>query len=219
MLLEDDVIRLMREEYFSRLAEPIKIIFFGCENEYCHIVEQLYSEISELSDKIIVLKKDEMLDGFVPAVILKSLNKGEIKFRGIPSGTEFPVFIETIVRISNGETGFTKRFEERVKKIDKHTDIKIFVTPSCPYCPKMVSTSYMFAMLNENIEAEAWEVTEFTDIKDRYEVLAAPKIVINDEVYFEGLVSPNKFLQNIRIALYPDEMEGAKLSSGQTSEV
>ena len=219
MLLEDDVKRLMREEYFSKLVEPVKIFFFGCGSQYCHVAEQLYSEISELSGKIMVLKGDDVFDGFAPTVILKSLNEGVVKFRGIPSGTEFPVFIETIVRISNGETGFTRRFEEDVRRIDKHINIKIFTTPSCPYCPKMVSTAYMFALLNENVEADAWEIMEFPSVKNRYEVLAAPKIVVNDEVYFEGLVSPDKFLKNIKIILYPDKMHKAKLSSGQTSEV
>ncbi len=210
-LLSDEDKKIIMNDYWSRLQDTVKLIYINKKDtsdcQYCDIIKQLYNELANMSEKITLEEYYyEELDPKIlnkykiktaPVVVIKGRNKGLIKFYGIPSGMEFPSFIETIVKASKGETDLPQDIIKEISKIDKDVNIKVFVTPTCPYCPKMVSTSFMFAMLNENIEAEAWESIEFPDIAKDYGVHAVPKVVINDEVSWEGMVPPDYLLHNI----------------------
>lgn len=231
-LLSDEDRKIIIEEYWSRLSDKVKIIYINSRSEtcqYCGMIRQLYEELSSDSDKIEFVEYylEDDIKYFretynikaAPVVVLQGLNKGGIKFYGIPSGMEFPSFIEAIVRISRGETDLSRSLEEEIKGIDKYINIQVFVTPSCPYCPKMVSSSYLFAMLNENIDSEAWEVIEFPFISEKYNVSAVPKIVINNIVSWEGLVPPEYLLHNIYAAIYPEKIREKTFYRGPTNKI
>jgi len=212
-LLKDDDRKILIEEYWNRLVDPVELIYINTRDsycQYCSIIKQLYTELSELTDKIIFKEhyfedqdyiKAKYNVNYAPSTVLKGKNKGLIKFYGIPAGQEFPSFIETLVILSNGSHGLSKDLVDNIQRIRKPVNIKVFVTPSCPYCPKMVFTSFQFAFINEYIEAEAWEAMEFSTVAEKYDVMAVPKVVINDKVEWEGLVPPEYLLQRIIHAL------------------
>jgi len=214
-LLDDENRRILKEEYWSRLENPVKLVFFNSKDpscQYCDLVKQILMEISdpELTDKIEVVEYDFDNDlelrkrlGVIkaPAVIIQGVNKGLIKYYGVPAGTEFPTFLETILHVSTGDVHLPSNVAEEVEAIEDKVNIKVFVTTSCPYCPKMLHTSYMFAMINRNIEAEGWEVSGFPDIASEYGVYAVPKVVVNEKVEWEGAVPPDYLLRRIKEAL------------------
>ncbi len=231
-LLSDEDRKIIVEEYWSRLSNDVKLIYINSRDDrcqYCDIIRQLYEELSSESDKLRLEEyyyeddteyfKEKYSVKAAPVIVLEGVNEGKIKFYGIPSGMEFPSFIETIVRISRGETDLPKSIEKEIRGIDKYANIQIFVTPSCPYCPKMVSTSYMFAMLNKNINSEAWESIEFPEISMKYDVTAVPKIVINNSVSWEGLVPPEYLLHNLYIELYPEKVKEKTFYKGPVERI
>jgi predicted DsbA family dithiol-disulfide isomerase len=50
------------------------------------------------------------------------------------------------------------------------------------------------AIASARVSAECIEATEFPDLSQRYQVMAVPKIVINDKVQFEGAIPEKDFL-------------------------
>ena len=50
------------------------------------------------------------------------------------------------------------------------------------------------AIASERVTAECIEATEFPELSRRYQVMAVPKIVINDRVEFEGALPEPQFL-------------------------
>jgi predicted DsbA family dithiol-disulfide isomerase len=50
------------------------------------------------------------------------------------------------------------------------------------------------AVASSRVRAECIEATEFPDMAQRYQVMAVPKIVINDRVQFEGALPEQQFL-------------------------
>ncbi len=214
-LLDDENRRILKEEYWSKLVNPVKLVFFTSsrpECQYCDLVGQILSEISdkELTDKIEVLTIDFDSDtdmrkrlGIIkaPAIVIQGVNKGLIKYYGVPAGTEFPTFLETIVHVSTGEVHLPQSVAEEVEALEDNVNIKVFVTTSCPYCPRMLHAAYMFAMLNRHIEAEGWEVSGFPDIAETYGVYAVPKVVVNEKIAWEGAVPPEHLLRRVKEAL------------------
>ena len=50
------------------------------------------------------------------------------------------------------------------------------------------------AIASEKVRAECIEANQFPEISQRYQVMAVPKIVINDRVEFEGALPEPQFL-------------------------
>ena len=50
------------------------------------------------------------------------------------------------------------------------------------------------AVASSRVRAECIEATEFPEMAERYQVMAVPKIVINDRVQFEGALPEPQFL-------------------------
>ncbi len=209
---------IIKSEYWSKLTNRVRLIYFDTRREdcqYCSTIRNLYRELTDMSDLLdldIVYFEDnpELAKKYevsaAPTVVLKGANKGLLKFYGLPAGSEFPNFIDIIVKVSNGATDLNREIINKIHKIirDK-VKIKVFITPTCPYCPRMVSLVFQFAIVSEYVDAEAWEAVEFPEESRRYDVKAVPKTIINEDLSFEGLVSPEYLLHYIYHALYGAE--------------
>jgi glutaredoxin len=72
--------------------------------------------------------------------------------------------------------------------------LQVFVTPSCPYCPRAVVLAHRLAYASPYVTADAVEVTEFPDLRDRYHVMGVPRTVIDGVVSVEGAVPEGMLL-------------------------
>jgi predicted DsbA family dithiol-disulfide isomerase len=59
------------------------------------------------------------------------------------------------------------------------------------------------AIASPRVRAECIEATEFPELAERYQVMAVPKIVINDKVGFEGAIPERDFLGAVLRAVGP----------------
>ena len=210
MALLDEETRRQVAELLSQMEEKIELIFFSTlgKCQYCTDIKNLIEELAEISDKIeikhYVLEKDtdkakEYGVEAAPQMIIKGKNKGEIRFYGIPSGHEFGAFLLTLLDVSRGDTNeLTDDLKEEVKNLDKELNFKVFVTPTCPYCPAAVRLAYSFALLNPKVKAEAYEAVEYGDVATMYNVRGVPKTVVNEKIQFEGAYPPDIVLKKIK---------------------
>jgi glutaredoxin-like protein len=137
---------LLRKEFDSRLADPVKLVVFTQEREceYCGETRQIAEELAALSDKITAQVYDLVADKAtaeafgvdkIPAIVpLRVQAGGErdygIRFFGIPSGYEFMSVVEDIFDISNGATSLKPKTKEALAKIAEPVHIQVFVTPT-----------------------------------------------------------------------------------------
>lgn len=94
--------------------------------------------------------------------------------------------IEDLKGVSKNEAEISSKAMEIVAKIDKPMKIQVYVTPTCPYCPKAVGIAHKFALLDKNITGEMIEASEFYKESEEAGVSAVPHIVINGGVNFVG---------------------------------
>jgi len=218
-------------ERLNQMVNPVKMIAFAPvsnliapgrrECAFCTELRELMSELADLHDKLQVefvdpyadpvraaaydLKKDEQ--GYlVPAIVLAGLQNGEevdygIRFYGIPAGYEFATLLEDILMISTGHHHLSPQVLDEVTKIDKPVDMMVFVTPTCPYCPRAVLTAHQFAFVNPNIRGAMIEAMEFEQLSQDWNVYGVPKTVINEMVEFEGAMPDNMVLRYLENAL------------------
>ncbi|MCF7932971.1 MAG: thioredoxin family protein [Acholeplasmataceae bacterium] len=191
-LLNADISNQIKS-FLSPMKDPVEIVVFTKEDpcETCAETVQLMEEVGVLSEKITVTLKDLNTDHedaalygitLTPSFVMLSGDgqyKG-VKFNGIPAGHEINSFLSAIMDMSGLDFGFPDAIKDRIKKIEKDVNIKVFVTLSCPHCPGAVQSAHRLAMLSDNIEGEMIEAQTFFDLSDKYQVSGVPKIVIND---------------------------------------
>ncbi len=191
------------EKILSEMKEKVTVMFF---RDKANRFESILDELSKINSKVVVEKyfssseesKKIGLELF-PSIVFKE--KPNVRFIGLPLGYEFSVFLQDILSISNNRIDLSLDAAKKISKIDKKVNIKVFVTPTCPYCPGAVYIAHQFALLNTNIVSEMIEAIEFPELAEKYDVYAVPKIVINDKVEFEGAVPDNFFANKVLEAL------------------
>ncbi len=209
-LLEDKDKQFLKEKFSKELDKKVKIVFFSNELncQYCKEIKMLLDEVKELDDKIEVTEfnfhnsKDEAAkygieDSPAIAMLKEDGSDTGIRFYGIPSGYEFSTFIEDIIMISTGKHQLSDKAVEEIKKIEKPVDIKVFVTPTCPYCPKAVFLAHQLAFINKNITGKMYESMEYQELAQKYNVYGVPKSIVNDSVEFEGAVPEKVYVKHV----------------------
>ncbi|MEN2975324.1 MAG: thioredoxin family protein [Candidatus Caldarchaeales archaeon] len=198
----------LEKKFEKELEKDVRIILLTRKDdcEYCETARQLVEEVSSTSNKLNPEIYDVDRDREIasrwridktPAILLFGEKEYGVRFFGLPSGYEFTTLIEDIIDVSRGTSRLSSRTKEVLKSIDKPIHIQVFVTPSCPYCPRVVRLAHQFAIENTMITGDMIESLEFQELAGRYNVLAVPKTVINDQVFFEGAVPEPLFLQQV----------------------
>jgi glutaredoxin-like protein len=206
--MKDKVTLLLFTQEPSRLIVPDHLK--GQECVFCKETRELLKEVSALSDKLELIIYDFSGDkekaaeygiDKIPATIILGQKDYGIRFFGIPSGYEYSSLIEAILNVSMGQTGLSQKTKEALKTIDKDIHIQIFVTPTCPYCPLVVHLGHQFALESPRIRADMVESTEFPHIAHKYNIFGVPKTVINENIFLDGAVPEETFLENVLRAL------------------
>ena len=202
----------LKDIFSSKLKYDVRILVFtqNFECSYCKENRELMEELVALTDKIKIEvydfeeHKDKAREygiDKIPAIALLGDKDYGIRFFGIPTGYEFGALIDDIIDVSNRKSRLASTSKEALKRVNKSMNIKVFVTPTCPYCPKMVRLAHQTAIESDYITAHMIESIEFPQLANRYNVMAVPKTIIDDNIEFEGAVPEPYFIQYILAAL------------------
>ncbi len=184
--------KVLRERLAS-LERPVKLILFTQEMEcqFCRETHELMEETADLSDKINLevyhfvndkAKADELGIDKIPAVAVLTEDGKDygIRFFGIPAGYEFMSLLESIEMVAKGDSGLAPNTREKLKLIKEPLNLQVFVTPTCPYCPRAVILAFRMAVESEFITSAMIEATEFPHLSNKYGVSGVPHTVIGN---------------------------------------
>ncbi len=213
MPLMDEETKQEVKKILDSLESEVKIVFFkeniNCPS--CPAAEEFLKEVAGLSSKIKLEIYNKYIDeeknaqyapAQLPAIFIETPHSGKrVIFYGIPAGYEFVSFIEALKASSSGKPELEQETIEKIKTIDKKANIKVFVTPTCPYCPAAVVLAHRLAIANPNIVSEMIETGEFPQLAAKYQVEGVPKIVINDKVHLVGAQQESAFVAAVMDSL------------------
>jgi glutaredoxin-like protein len=223
-LLNDQISQQVRQA-LAAMTVPVKVLVFtqaaggALECEMCGETRQLIEEVAALSDQITVEVRDFVADADVakrynidkiPAIAV--LRDGDepidygIHLYGVPSGYEFSTLIEDLLMVSHGEHGLNQATLKELAKLAEPVHIQVYITPTCPYCPRAVVLAHRLAMASPWITADMVESMEFPQLANKYQVYGVPRTVINDVIHIEGAVPEAHLVQGLMTVLDQDEM-------------
>jgi glutaredoxin-like protein len=196
-------------EYFNNFKNPVTVLYFNSEKvnpEYCDSTLSILNEITQLSENVKIEthsidERNPMAAYYdiitAPAIAIQSDTDVGIRYYGIPSGYEFSTLINSITIVGNGNVNLPDFVQENSKLLTKKMEIMVFVTPSCPRCPRAAIMANKLAFTNENITSKVIEANEFPELTKKYSVMAVPKTIINEEHSFEGIYGDEHFMNEL----------------------
>jgi glutaredoxin-like protein len=192
----------------DELAGEVKIVFFK-ENLLCQTcgpAEDFYKELSALSAKVKLEVFNRVTDTekaavygvtLTPAAVIEGANGARVRFYGIPAGYEFVSLLEALKNSAAAAQELAPETLAALAGLKAPVNIKVFVTPTCPYCPSAVVLAHRFALASPQITAEMVEATEFPDLSTKYEVEGVPKIVVNEKTHLVGAQPESEMLKAV----------------------
>ena len=149
-ILNDSDREFVRNRFENELVNEVNLTLFtqsdlgglvlpGRECETCAPTEQLLKEVSETSDLINFKKLDIQKDAEeaarcgisrIPSFLVSREDETNIRYLGIPAGTEFPVMMEALVNVSSGEPKLAEETKAFLQTLTDEVLIKTFVTPN-----------------------------------------------------------------------------------------
>jgi glutaredoxin-like protein len=189
----------------------VQIIFFeqsiGCET--CaptrRVLEQIVAENPDVALEVLnlVLDKEKAAEygvDRVPAVIVSAQGRDRIRYYGAPLGNELPTLLQAINMAATGETKLSDESRAQLKALTAPVDVQVFFTPTCVYCPQMISLANQAAIESSFVTAVAIDATEFPDLVRRYNVNGVPKTVFNDAKELLGAAPESEFIASLAIS-------------------
>ncbi len=225
-LRDQDVIR---QRFQTEMPSRVRIDYFTQrksqlyipgrqECPLCQETKALLEEIAHLGDRVSLTVHElsesreaasELAVDKVPGIVIRGQANRPVRFFGIPSGSQFPDFIETIIDASRGAVDLKPETVKVLRKVKSPVWVQVFVTPTCPYSPALARNAHRLGLQNPKVKADVVEVGEFPQLMQRYGIRAVPTTVIDDKVIIPGGMDEASLMQAISRVV-----EGRPVSAG-----
>jgi glutaredoxin-like protein len=197
--------------HLAVIEEPVRLLFFtqtfGAPDTVM-IAKQVLDEIVSLNDHLsleevnFVLEQDRArqygVEQIPTIVLLKGDQDTRIRFLGAPAGYEFMSLIEAVILAGTSDSGLTPESRALVAShVTTPLEIQVFVTPTCPHCPRAVTLAHRLAVESPLITASCVEATEFMDLSRKFRVTGVPKTIVNESIEILGALPEDQFVRTV----------------------
>lgn len=188
---------------FSQMPDTIPVYLFsqrGKEDIFVDANRQVIRAFRELTDKIQF--REYYLDHelaikwnvFEGPTLLIAPDKYNIRWVGAPMGEEARTLLETLLLVGSQRSGLSEQSLRVIRKIDTPRAIKVFVSPSCPYCPQEAVNAVKAAVERPDlISLEIIDIQARPDIAQQYSAYSVPVAYANEVLIGQGAQSEEVF--------------------------
>jgi len=200
------------DEILSKMTKKVYVVLLREKDDpYSDTALKMLEELSAINEKLkykIIYKDSEEANVYnveaFPAIVLEDENEKSfgVYYYGIPAGLEFGNFLNEVMNFSSGPVSHLSEASlDKLKSVDKPIDIKVFITPTCPHCPKAVMVGHNVALANDNIRTTMIEANNFGDLSRKYNVSSVPQVVINENIIFVGALPEEEYVNKVLEAI------------------
>ena len=176
--------RQQLDTVFARMERSLLLKLYLDQRPVSDELESFLSALVVLSDKLELEICDRQADEtFAPCVevCMADGTPTGLAFHGVPSGHEFTSFVLSLYNAAGPGQALDVAAREQIASITNKTDMKILVTLSCTMCPDLVVAAQRIAAANPNVTAHVYDIRHFENLKNQYNVMSVPCLVVNDE--------------------------------------
>ncbi|RPI34606.1 MAG: thioredoxin-disulfide reductase [Nitrospiraceae bacterium] len=207
--ISEDTRKIIKKE-LDNLKEPVSILIFTAEEvnkPFNEFSIKLFTELSQLSEKI--LPKFEHIGGELagkynvdrsPTILIQP-EKYDIRLTGAPAGEELRTLLLTLIMVSTGMAILSDASRSRLADLKDKRNVKVFVSPTCPYCPLQAVLAISAAIEKAGlVTTEIIDIYENKDLAAKYNAFSVPQVFIDDRLVGLGLQPEEVFVEEILTA-------------------
>ncbi|MBQ2960519.1 MAG: FAD-dependent oxidoreductase [Oscillospiraceae bacterium] len=165
---------------FSRMAQPLVLKLTLDDRPVSRELKGYMEELSSLTDRLSVEISDEGDDAPVVRICRADGSWTGLAFHGVPGGHEFTSFVLGLYNAAGPGQAVDEESVRKIRAIDKDVDIKVLVSLSCTMCPELVTAAQRIAAESSKVTAQVYDLNHYPEIRDRYNVMSVPCLVIGD---------------------------------------
>lgn len=192
---------------FGSLPNEIPLVLFaqkGKADVFADACRQVIRAFRALTDKITL--KEYALDHQLASkwqvnsspTLLIDPEHYNVRWLGAPMGEEGRSFLEAMLLIGVGKSGLSDQSLKVMERIDGPRQVKIFVSPTCPYCPQQVVNGLKAAIERPDlISLEIIDIQCRPDLAEQYNAHSVPQAFANDVLIGMGAQQEEVFLSSL----------------------
>ena len=193
--------RQQLDTVFTRMKQPLLLKLYLDKRPISAELESFISALVAISDKLELEVCDRQAqETFAPCVevCLADGTPTGLAFHGVPSGHEFTSFVLGLYNAAGPGQAIDEDTKRQIEAITEAVDIKILVTLSCTMCPDLVVATQRIAAENPNVTAHVYDIRHFEDLKNQYNIMSVPCMVLNDQDVVFGKKTMQQVLELIK---------------------
>ncbi len=177
--LFDEAMLAQLNTVFARMENPLILKLSLDGRPVSAELRQYMEELTSLTDKLTVEHTGEGEDAPCVRICRADGSWTGLSFHGVPGGHEFTSFVLGLYNAAGPGQALDPDIRTAIAGLGK-SDLKVLVSLSCTMCPELVMAAQKIAAENENITAEVYDVNHFPGLREKYNVMSVPCLVVND---------------------------------------
>ena len=204
-----DTDRAALERRFASMADPITLLVFADDGPISRQLTELANALAAASpSKLRVeiqgvdggrnLRMRELKLDHWPVMMPTKADFSRIRYYGVPAGYEIAPMVEGLVELSASKTAISPKAREALGTVRRKANIKVFVLPTCHFCPIVAKHAYRAAIESKNVSVDVIDTQMFPDLATRHAVMGVPKVILNDNLDITGAMDEIEFFNKLR---------------------
>lgn len=199
--LFDDQMRSQLDSVFDKMEQSLILKLYLDHRPVSRELETFIETLASVTDKLsVMVESRQSSETISPCVKICRMDGSQtgLAFHGVPGGHEFTSFVLGLYNAAGPGQPIDEDVKKAIEEIKSPVNLKILVTLSCSMCPDLVIAAQRIAALNPEISAEVYDIHHFEELKNRYQVMSVPCLVINDATVSFGKKNIQQVLELIK---------------------
>lgn len=181
----------------DRLERPLRLRLLGDRGPVSARLEQYLEALARRTPRLTVERAEGAAEDEPPCVRLLREDGSDtgLAFHGVPGGHEFTSFVLGLYNAAGPGQPLEEALRRRIAAIRGPVSLRVLVTLSCTMCPELVTAAQRIAAEHPLVRAEVYDVQHFPALKERFQVMSVPCLVIDDRQVFFGKKSLPQLLE------------------------
>ena len=194
-------------QVFKVLPNDIPVHLFtgsGDDNKEADIARGLIAAFQKTSSKI-KFQEHDLSDKLAKKLKIDrgptlafAPEKYNIKYLGVPLGEEGRTLVEILILTGLGDSRLEPAPSKILSRLDGSREVKVFVSPSCPYCPQQAVNAVKAAIARPDVVSLEIVDTSFnSDLAEAYSAFSVPQTYANEVLIGKGAQPIELFLSSL----------------------
>lgn len=193
---------------FSNMEQPVPLLLFAdptVNSQYSQAARAVIREVRQYTDKITLREfglthtlAQQYHISHSPTLLLDP-EHFSIRWLGAPLGEEGRTFIEALTMLGYRKTELSGPSRDILAKITAKRAIRLFVSPTCPYCPQQAVNALKAAIARpEFISLEIIDIQANPKLAEQYHAFGVPVCYANEVMIARGAQQEELFMASLQ---------------------